>query len=40
MATRIFLSRIGWDSDPAHNPISDVPDAKKAFASGNTFPVN
>lgn len=40
MATRIFLSKIGWDSDPAHNPKSDVCDAKKAFAAGKTFPVN
>lgn len=39
MATRIFLSRIGWDSDPAHNPESDVCKAKKAFAAGETFPV-
>ena len=40
MATRFFLSKIGWDSAPAHNPKSDVCDAKKAFAAGKSFTVN
>ena len=39
MATRIFLSKIGWDSAPTHNPKSDVYNAKKAFAAGKIFPV-
>ena len=38
MATIIFLSKIGWDSDPNHNPRPDISKAKQAFLSGKNFP--
>lgn len=37
MTTRIFLSSIDWDSDPEHDSVPDIRQAKQAFAAGEAF---
>jgi hypothetical protein len=39
MTTRIFLSSLDWDSDPEHDPVPDIRQAKQAFAVNEAFVV-